>query len=195
MVSDCTGVVLAGGRSSRMGRDKALIDIDGKPMLVRAAESLLAVTDAVVVVQDRRDHYNSLFAGNSQIRCIEDQAAYTGPLHGIIRALAVATRPWILVSPCDHPYIDAVLWQALLDLRRENLLAVVPEVEGVLQPLLAAYHVDRLKSALKAAAYRSPRAVLAAHRDQVEALQVDNIAWFMNLNEPYSLMNTKMPSP
>ena len=102
------GAVLVGGASRRMGRDKALIEIDGVPMAVRVAAAMRAAgIERVVAVGPA-----GLSAG---LPVVADEHPGEGPLGGILSALdAAAPRP-VLVAACDLPWLDAASVSALLD--------------------------------------------------------------------------------
>lgn len=95
--------ILAGGRSSRFGSDKARATIDGKSMISRLIERLSGVATSVTVVSRRGEDYSECKA-----RCIEDEFDFFGPLAGLSRALKdlvenglEADGPWGLVVTCD----------------------------------------------------------------------------------------------
>src|SRR5450631_3928259 len=94
------GFVLAGGRSRRMGRDKALLEWCGIPLIERAVRSLRSVTSTVRIVGDREDL--ARFAP-----VVADTFPASGPLGGIHAALAASSRDWNLFLPVDLPLLPA----------------------------------------------------------------------------------------
>ncbi len=115
------GVILAGGGSARMGRDKALVDVAGRPMVEWVAGAVRSVTDDLVIIG--RD---GILTG---IRCApDDHPGRRGPLAGLATALRLAEdRPVVLVA-VDQPWVRAATLEALLD-RAGPIHAVVP-IEG-----------------------------------------------------------------
>ncbi|HWR95299.1 MAG TPA: molybdenum cofactor guanylyltransferase [Arenimonas sp.] len=97
------GVVLAGGLSRRMGRDKALLDLHGRPLLRRQVEVLAALCGQVVVSGD--------YAGYD---CVPDFGARRGPLGGIHSVCARFPAAGLLVLPVDMPQITSATLAALL---------------------------------------------------------------------------------
>src|SRR3989441_2918291 len=95
------GFILAGGVSSRMGRDKALLEIGGVPLLVRTARLIEPLVAAVTVIGSP-ERYASL-----DLRVIPDAVAGVGPLGGIATALRFSASAWNLVLGCDLPYLTA----------------------------------------------------------------------------------------
>ena len=102
--TEVTGYVLAGGASTRLGRDKALVEVDGTPMLARMIELLGGVTKQVKLVAAPGKY--SAFG----VETIEDQWPGEGPLGGIITALedtaeGSANGEWNLIVSCDMPFL------------------------------------------------------------------------------------------
>ncbi|MBI3669789.1 MAG: molybdenum cofactor guanylyltransferase [Acidobacteria bacterium] len=128
------GMVLAGGQSSRMGSDKALLDIGGVPLLVRTARLVEPLVAAVTVVGSP-ERYAAL-----GLRVIPDHWTGIGPLGGLGTALRASTTPWSLVVGCDLPYLTAT-W---LDWFMARALAsqadaLLPQTIHGLEPLCAMY--------------------------------------------------------
>lgn len=134
------GFVLAGGHSSRMGRDKALLPWKGGTLLDHVAETVEAAVGNVTVV------------GRTSTRfpCLLDDLPEHGPLGGL--ATVLGCHPgWILLVACDMPNLTPDLIEGLADTARQSLAdAVVCEAGGRLHPLCAAYH-HRLLPAAEAA--------------------------------------------
>lgn len=123
-------VLLTGGRSSRMGRDKAAIPIDGVPMGERIARELARVCEPVTVV------------GRSAIEgfaFLEDEEEFAGPLVALSRVRPVAE--FVFVASCDLPLFDASVVEELA-VRIGDADAAIPVVDGRLQPLCALYRAS-----------------------------------------------------
>lgn len=96
-----TGVILAGGRGSRMGgEDKGLVLLDGQPMVVHVARRLRPQVGEVLISANRnQERYAAL-----GYRVVPDLLAnYQGPLAGMASALQAATTPFVVTVPCDSP--------------------------------------------------------------------------------------------
>jgi molybdenum cofactor guanylyltransferase len=173
--TDTVGVVLAGGASRRMGRDKAALAIDGETLAARAARRLLAVCARVAIADGGR----GLVPG---LPCLPDAPGAAGPAAGILgAALAWPGHP-LLVLACDLPRVSEALLQELLrrppfaeagaaaevaeagDASDAGAAAdadwVVPRWERGLEPLCALYR----PAALAALAAAVERGVAAPHR-------------------------------
>lgn len=101
---------LAGGESSRMGKDKALLRLDGKPFIQHITEVLSEVFEQVVIVSDHGDRYKCL-----GLPIYEDVFKNCGPLGGIHAALASAPTQKVFVISCDVPFLNQQIVQQLLD--------------------------------------------------------------------------------
>jgi len=121
------GAVLAGGRSRRMGCDKALLEVDGVALVRRAAAELEAVGAEAVAVVGRGRAYPGL-----PLPQIEDRRVDCGPLAGLEAALAWASPRPVLVLACDLPCVGRRALERLL--RRA---ADLPPVEGAARAWLA----------------------------------------------------------
>lgn len=107
---EATGVVLAGGRSMRMGRDKAALPIGGEPLIRRAVTRLRLAVPRVVVIGPR-----ALQAYVPDVEVFADCVAGLGPLGGFITALGVVRTPWLFLVACDMPFVAPALVRAMLD--------------------------------------------------------------------------------
>jgi molybdopterin-guanine dinucleotide biosynthesis protein A len=129
-----TGVVLAGGRSSRMGRDKALIVVNGRSLLDLALDKLDAHCAELLVIGDPGKY------GHVGPFVIADEWPGKGPLGGIATAMRYASNDRLLVIACDMPGLNDRLFGLLKEQLGTATDAVVPRHEGLIEPLAAAYH-------------------------------------------------------
>lgn len=133
MAQQMSGLVLAGGASRRMGRDKAQIVLDGEPLVVRAVRLLSQVASEVLVASGdgrRLDHL-----GFPQVR---DAVPDAGPLAGIVAGLEAAAHPLVGVLAVDMPDASPAVLALLTTLWRGEA-AVVPVVDGRIEPLHAVW--------------------------------------------------------
>ncbi len=181
------GVVLAGGQSSRMGQDKALLPFEGKPLLAHAIDVLRPHTDEVIVIGDpvKYDQFGIL--------TLADDMPGSGPLGGVLTAIRYAWYDRLIVLGCDMPRITAQLLLYLKASYQEGDHAVVPQCDGHLQPLAAIYgrgcrtvFADQLS--------KGDRSMAAAiERVRTRYIQVcpGEESWpedlFRNINTPYDL--------
>lgn len=127
-------VILAGGNSSRMGRDKAWLEVGSQRLLDRQIELVRATGAVEVFISGRADSDYTGFGG----RVLHDQFANAGPLAGIERALDAAASPLLLVLAVDLAAMSTELLRRLAAASATNV-GVVPRVNGELEPLAAFY--------------------------------------------------------
>lgn len=128
-----SGVLLAGGASRRMGRDKAWLELDGEPLAVRVLRVLDEVCDDVVVASGDGRRLGAL--GRLQV-CDVDEGA--GPLAGLVAGLEAARHELVAVLAVDLPNAHAGVLRRLAWLWRGES-AVVPDVDGRLEVLHAVW--------------------------------------------------------
>jgi molybdopterin-guanine dinucleotide biosynthesis protein A len=135
--SALAAVVLAGGRSSRMGRDKAALDFDGLPLLERTITELRTFFDPVLAVAGAEPVLTPQFAqlGTTVVR---DDAPFAGPVGAVARGLIAASADSAFVCACDLPFLTAGAALKICGVLGAHE-AVIPRVDGHLQPLFAAY--------------------------------------------------------
>ncbi|GLB59130.1 putative molybdenum cofactor guanylyltransferase [Cytobacillus sp. NCCP-133] len=119
-----------------MGRNKALLKIDGKTVIERIADSLASYTAQVIVVANKQEEYR--FLG---LPVVSDQWKEKGPLAGIQSGLSASSTKKNLIVACDMPFISVELGEILLEALNSHQ-AAVPEMQGRLHPLFAAYRKD-----------------------------------------------------
>ncbi len=169
------GFVLAGGASSRMGTDKALLDWQGQPMVVHVANLMVPVTGQVTLVGSLAKY------GHLGFPVIEDQQPGLGPLGGIRAALAATESDWNLIVACDMPYLNPELLKRLLeDAKLSGADCLMPAG----QPLCAAYHRRCLGTVDHALASGVRKVRQALEGLRVELFEVDQVICFQNLNSP-----------
>lgn len=182
----CALIVLAGGKSSRMGQPKAWLPFHGQPMLARVLERLAPLFEERVVVRAPGQDLPEVEA-----RFVEDEEPGLGPVAGLAAGLGAVTRPLAFVISCDAPFIDPAVVAHLVSRCQPPYAAVVPLWEGRLQPLHAVYRADNapILRRLLAAGRRRPVDLFAevptleVPEAEIRALDPDGLT-FMNTNTP-----------
>jgi molybdopterin-guanine dinucleotide biosynthesis protein A len=190
MITDCTAIILAGGDSQRMGRDKASLLLGEQTLLQRViAKMQLVFPQVVVSVRQLRPEIDL-----PQV-CDEQPSAGTeagaGPLAGLAAGLGHVTTPWAFVVACDMPFVEPAMVELLAKFRSEYQ-AVVPVVQGHTQPLAAFYAgtcLGTIRAHLKDGGKNSLRAVLeqlqVRYVDEAELLKADPaLHSFFDLDTP-----------
>jgi molybdopterin-guanine dinucleotide biosynthesis protein A len=173
------GFVLAGGRSSRMGRDKALLTLGGEPLVKRGIRKLSAICAEVAIAGGSEDL--TRFG-----RVIPDRSGGCGPLGGIVSALEQSLFEWNLFLPVDAPYVPISVLKALLFMAGGFAgVCVMARVEGWMQPLCAVYSrkaLGVLERELAAGRWKVVLAIESA--GPVRVIDFEDASWFANLNTP-----------
>jgi molybdopterin-guanine dinucleotide biosynthesis protein A len=131
--ADAAAVILVGGKSSRMGRPKALLPFDGEPLIVHVVRRLKEMFAEAVVVAAPEQEMPDLSA-----LIVRDDVAYQGPVSGIYRGLQASRKEICFVTSCDAPFLNLDLIAHLLA-QSSECDVVVPYWEDRYQPLHAVY--------------------------------------------------------
>jgi len=123
---------MAGGKSRRMGQDKAWVELEGRPIVARVIDVLREVADEVFIVAN-----DPRFAALG-LRVVPDRFPEGGALGGIATGVGAAVHDRVLIAACDMPFLRADLWRVLIA-QSEGADAVVPKVGGEYETLHALY--------------------------------------------------------
>jgi len=178
------GWVLIGGRSSRMGVDKALLSIEGQPLALRVAGEVARVCGSASLVGDP-EKYRAL-----GLPIVPDEFHGLGPLAGIEAALRVTAADWNLIVACDMPALDPSLLGKLFEacLAGGNADGALPAyADGRVEPLCGVYH-RRCHPSIRAALEAGVRKVTDSLGTlEIRYVGVASDAPFANLNTPEDL--------
>jgi molybdopterin-guanine dinucleotide biosynthesis protein A len=134
-IPDFHAFVLAGGKSRRLGQDKALVQLEGKPLILRAAEILQPFVTQVTVLapEGRYESYG--------LPVVADQWPDQGPLGAICTGLLSSPAEWNIFLACDLPLVSRQFLHLLVERgQATNSNAAVPRTEDGWQPPSAVYH-------------------------------------------------------
>jgi molybdopterin-guanine dinucleotide biosynthesis protein A len=175
-----TGVIIAGGQSLRMGRDKKNIQYSGKTFLERAIELLSNITDEVVISS------NDDIPGSFHV--IKDEKNGIGPMGGIYSVLKNIQNELALIIPADLPLLDEEILQFLISKYDRNSKACVFEINNQLEALVGLYHKDILpfmEQQIAMGEYKMQELL-----EKIIAQKVNGDAFkdkFLNINTPHDL--------
>ena len=180
-------LVLAGGQSSRLGRDKSFLLIDDQPLVARTVHRLAVLSDDLVVVTNHPERYRALAL---PARLVSDETPGMGSLMGIYSGLRAARHARALVVGCDMPFLDLSLLRYMLSLAGDYEV-VIPRVDGLLEPLHAVYSKACLPSMARLLG-RGRRQIIAffdevrvryVERAEVDLFDPQHLS-FINVNTP-----------
>ncbi len=188
MNSEFSAVVLAGGRSSRMGRRKADLPFHGQTMLERIVAELAGTFDDLVIVAHPLG-LNGAFR-LPHVRIVSDDREYQGPLAALARGLRAVRSDAAFACSCDAALVDAGVARALCGML-EQYDAVIPDLAGIAQPLHAVYR-KRCAAAIDAMIARGENR-LQKIADSISARKVGEEAMRRLDPELLSLFNVNTP--
>jgi molybdenum cofactor guanylyltransferase len=135
---DATGFITAGGRSTRMGQDKAWLDLGGRAMIEYVIDALASVTPKLAIIANSTEYERLGYP------VFADLHAGIGPLEAIRTALSNSvTSPAVLVG-CDLPFVTAGLINRILNIPGDHYATVPIGADGKLEPLCAIYRPEAL---------------------------------------------------
>ena len=187
-----SGVILAGGLSRRLGRDKALVPIGDQPLIQRVIQRVEQLSQEIMVVVSDQNRADELPL-DQEHRVVLDRYPGTGSLGGIFSGLDAASNGWTLVVACDMPFLNLSLLLRMMALT-EDADAVVPVIDGRPEPTHALYSKaclpfiePRLISGdLKISGFYDQVRVRYLPEEDVVALDPEFLSFF-NVNTPEDL--------
>lgn len=179
-----SGVVLAGGRSERLGRDKAGLLLGRETLLQRVVRTLSCLSDDLIAVV-RADQQVVV----PEARVVQDVAPYSGVLAGMAAGLTAARHDWALVVACDMPFLNLGLLRYMLSLRCE-VDVVVPRLDVGAEPLHALYHKRCLGALSKSLAEGRRRVISFYDTLRVRWVDPEEIARFDSQGRSFFNINT-----
>ena len=188
--TDVSAFILTGGKSTRMGTDKAFVQLDGRTLLARILDVTRSVTPSVQIVGDR-----SKFVAFAPV--VEDIFPNCGPLAGIHAALRATQTDLNLILAVDVPFVSLAFLQYLITRAQNSPEAIVTlaRANGGLQPLCAVYRrafAEPAENALRGGHYKIDALFERANTRIVEQEELETAGFspriFRNLNTPEDLV-------
>ncbi len=183
-------IILTGGESRRMGREKGLMSVGGKPLIRSITEELRPLFSETIIVS-RHGQYGNW--NDYADRVVSDPEPYRGkgPLAGLLAGIQSSTSPRLFLTAGDMPFVSSDLASYLMSRLHSPYQAVIPSVKSRIHPLFAAYHADCARDVellLQQESYRMmdlfsriPHKILSS--EEWEEL-VDPVVGLMNMNSP-----------
>ncbi|MBC2746949.1 MAG: molybdenum cofactor guanylyltransferase [ANME-2 cluster archaeon] len=189
-----SAIILAGGRGKRLGyKEKALIPINGKPIIEHTIEVLEGVVDEIIV-SVRDDRQKQLLEECTTGRIIVvDKYVDVGPLAGILEGLKAAGGEYVFVVACDMPFLKADVVEFLFKSAKGHDGALPVSDDGIYEPLHAVYCTGPMLAGTKKAIEQGERFILAPifdledmvfiEMDKIRELDLDlELKTFLNVN-------------
>jgi molybdopterin-guanine dinucleotide biosynthesis protein A len=193
---DLSVAVMAGGKSRRMGSDKAFIPFRGRPLIEHVLDRVAGLANELVIITNDPDPYSHL--GHP---IFGDIYRDSGPLGGIHSALLHGKHEYLLVVACDMPWLSRPLLSHMISLR-DTADAIVPRWGRFPEPLHAIYSKsclapveNRLKAGmLKVVGFYGQADVRFIDREEIEHFDPEGRS-FVNVNTPGDLAEVEFSQP
>ena len=182
-----TGIILAGGKSSRMGEEKGLLLLDHKPFVLHIAEALQPLVKEIIIVSDQEEY------DQFGHRRVEDVFKNTGPVGGLHAGLLSSTTDNNFVISCDVPLITTALLSKLQDSDEEHFDVIQFKLQDKSMPLIALYKkrcAAICKKQLETGERRLRKLVASL---STKSIPVDEKEYILvsNINTPEDLKNVR----
>lgn len=178
-----TGVILAGGKNSRMGTDKGMLVVDGKNIVERTIAVLRPLVNEIIVISNGNNYdYLGLSVYNDIIPAC-------GPMGGIYTALNFSKTDRILVVSCDMPFVSESILTALVNSSNGGEVVIPEHGEGELEPLCAIYSkscFDKFAELLRSGNWKM--------KDSLQYFKVNKVVFPQDEVSPRYFMNVNTPS-
>ncbi|MCH4552854.1 NTP transferase domain-containing protein [Aestuariibaculum lutulentum] len=186
--NNITGIILSGGKSSRMGTDKGLLTLNGKPFTKHVIDALEPLVSEIIIVSNHSDYdiFNK--------RRIEDIITDSGPVAGIASGLKASKTPYNVVLSCDIPLIKPEVLQVLINHISDDVDIIQVESHGKTMPLVAIYKSTCAETFINLLNNDERRLRHAVNQCKVKTITLpselaDSV---MNVNTPEELKQLKM---
>lgn len=186
-----SGIILAGGKSSRMGTDKGFVLFNQKPFIQHIIDCLQPLVNEIIIVADNPEY--DVFG----VKRVADKIKNSGPLAGVYTGLHHIKNNEALVLSCDVPLVNKSLLKILIDEEKENYEVVQLESEGKNMPLIAWYQKKCESHFLKCLEKGERRMNRAIHQLKIKTVTVDASfeKFTKNINTPEDLKTIKEETP
>jgi molybdenum cofactor guanylyltransferase len=181
--------ILTGGQSSRMGRNKAFVDVGGKPIIERIVAAVRDLGSELMLITNTPADYTHL-----GLPSYPDLIAGKGPLGGLYTALSHAKYDHLLVVSCDQPFLNAALLRYLIGLREDYDVVVPLDAENYPQSMHAVYskkciepiHQRLMADQLKMIGFFPDVHVREVAGEEIDQFDPQRLSFF-NVNTPEDL--------
>lgn len=184
-----TVIINAGGQNSRMGFDKAFIDINGKPLIQCVIDNCRQEFEEIIIVTNSRDKYSNF----KDVIIVQDQYKGIGPIGGLHAGLNAAQSEYVFLTACDMPFINFGLIKHMRNVVKGHDAALVDTNAGI-EPFHAFYNkslIPRIEENVKMGRFSFYKLVKEADTKFIEEWIArkysSNLDMFTNLNTPEEL--------
>ncbi len=189
-----SAVVLSGGNSKRFGKDKALLELSGRPLILHVLDRITGVTEEIIVVagsQSQLDQYSKFLP--STVKVVKDSYNIQSPLAGALTGFQHARGKYTIMLACDTPFLSKKVVTFLLDLCIGKDATIPKWPNDYLEPLHAIYRTNLAFKAVKEALERRRLNMVSMIKNLKEVNYVNvsalkkldpELLTFLNINDP-----------
>jgi len=192
-IKGVSGVILAGGKSSRYGRNKALVNVDGIPLIKRVLRVIEPLFPSIVLITNTPETYAFL-----NLPMFEDRIKGLGPLGGILTGLEVISEDAGFFVACDMPFLNSDLIRYLANVRH-GFDVVVPTFAGKFEALHALYTkncLSEIEQLIHDGIYQTIQLLQSVSVRYVEESEIrrfdPELSSFSNINKPEELAKMEL---
>lgn len=173
-----TAIVLAGGKSSRMGEDKSLLPIKGQPLIAHIVDQLRDRFDEIIIGANDPEKYAFL-----KLPVITDIEKDKGPLMGIYSCLKASSNEVNFITACDIPVMNTKLIDDMIQMADGVDMVLPVGDENKYEPMFAVYNKSVIPSAETVLNNNCRRIIGLLNFAKVRFIEFDNSNWYENLNQ------------
>ena len=182
--NNITGIILAGGKSSRMGEDKSFILFLGRPLIEVLIDKISPLFSDLIIVTNKPQLYKKY-----GIRTEADLVKDKGPLAGIYTGLISSKDSYNFVFACDMPFLNQDLIKYILK-EADGYDVVIPEYEGRFQPLCAIYSKECIAPIEDGLSKNKLKIIDFLKHVKVRRINEKEISRFISYQSPFVNINT-----
>ena len=185
-----TGIILSGGKSSRMGEEKGLVDFLGKPLISYAIDVLQPIADPIIIGANHQLETYRKFG----YRIIEDEIKEIGPIGGLLSTIKISETEQNFILSCDMPFLNADIMTYLLQNMHYADVVVAMHRDNKIEPLCGIYSrkiIPEIEAAIEKGRYKLLDLFSKVH---FKAIKIDaslpfySDQLFYNINRPDDIM-------
>ena len=188
-----TGLILLGGKSSRYGSNKALVEIEGVRLVDRVAGVMKSIFHRVILLTNTPEEYTYL-----RLPMVEDLIMGLGPMGGIYTGLMTMSDETGFLVACDMPFLSGKLIRHMVEVR-DDFDTVVPRMDWMLEPLHALYSkkcIPVIREAIEERQYQIAKCFAGMHVRYVDEEELrlwdPDLRSFFNINKPQDLPGARL---
>ncbi|MBK3519281.1 molybdenum cofactor guanylyltransferase [Carboxylicivirga marina] len=177
-----TGIVLAGGLSSRMGKDKGLIQYNGSALIEYSINALKPLCSEIIISSNNTD-YSKFGYG-----VVADEYKMTGPIGGLYSALSASDTDDVIMCPCDMPFVTNEIFEQVLNKKGDSSVAVIESMTHKVYPTLGYFHKSCLPIIKQQIVKGQYKLQLLLKELKAQTILIDDTKALLNFNSPEDLL-------